>query len=117
MQLDFTGLTDIAKKTPGSTQTAQNPERGNDTAPALKALQRQANQAQSEKIEKADIYREYQNNKTLTSDLQAELLKGTKNGESITALYLKAVKTISLLIHNELFYTQIAKEIEEREHV
>lgn len=95
-----------------STTEREKPAEGQKTG--LNKLQREADQNRSEKELAFSVYKEYQHNKIVTAQLQTELLKGTRDGEDITELYLKAVKTISLLIHNELFYRQIAGDIERR---
>lgn len=132
MELDLTGLAEIAKNGDPqkkgrsdspcsdfseqgeykSTTRAEKPAEGQKTG--LNKLQREADQNKSEKERTLAVYKEYQHNKIVTAQLQTELLKGTREGEDITELYLKAVKTISLLIHNELFYRQIAGDIEKR---
>lgn len=43
----------------------------------------------------------------LEGQLQTEILKGVKAGESVYNLFLKAVKAISLMTSNSLFYSQI----------
>lgn len=42
-----------------------------------------------------------------SSQLQTDILKGVKAGESIYSLFLKAAKAISLMTSNSVFYSQI----------
>ncbi|MDR1773339.1 MAG: hypothetical protein LBR30_00460 [Clostridioides sp.] len=59
----------------------------------------------------AKIYKEYQDNMKLSGQLQTEILKGAKNGESVYILLLKACKVISLMTSNNLFYSQLEGDI------
>lgn len=67
-------------------------------------------QAQREATEKQitlAIFQEYQEKIKRSGQLQTEILKGVKAGESIYNLFLKAVKAISLMTSNSLIYNQI----------
>lgn len=57
------------------------------------------------------ICREYQQNTMNSSQLQAEILKGARTGEDIYSLFLKAVKAISLMTSNTLFYNQLEGDV------
>ena len=57
------------------------------------------------------ICREYQQNTRNSSQLQAEILKGARAGEDIYSLFLKAVKAISLMTTNTLFYSQLEGDV------
>lgn len=72
-----------------------------------KGLYLQAQREAAEKQRTLDIFREYQENIKRSGQLQTEILKGVKAGESVYNLFLKAVKTISLMTSNSLFYSQI----------
>ena len=61
----------------------------------------------------AGVYKEYQQNIKTSSQLQTEILKGARAGEDIYSLFLKAVKAISLMTSNTLFYSQIEGDIRE----
>ena len=74
-------------------------------------LQRQAD-AKKQNIDRSlAICREYQQNIKTSSQLQTEILKGAKAGESVYSLLLKACKTISLMTSNSVFYSQIEGDI------
>lgn len=75
-----------------------------------KELYLQAQREAAEKQRTLDIFREYQENIKRSGQLQAEILKGVKAGESVYKLFLKAVKAISLMTSNSLFYSQIESD-------
>lgn len=77
-----------------------------------KGLYLQAQREAAEKQRTLDIFREYQENTKWSGQLQTEILKGVKAGESVYNLFLKAVKAISLMTSNSLFYSQIEADIE-----
>lgn len=72
-----------------------------------KGLYLQAKREAAEKQRTLDIFREYQENIKRSGQLQTEILKGVKAGENVYNLFLKAVKAISLMTSNSLFYSQI----------
>lgn len=72
-----------------------------------KGLYLQAQREAAEKQRTLDIFREYQENIKRGGQLQVEITKGVKAGESVYKLFLKAVKAISLMTSNSLFYSQI----------
>lgn len=57
------------------------------------------------------VYREYQQNIKTSELIQADILKGARAGEDIYSLFLKAVKAISLVTDNNLFYSQLESDI------
>lgn len=77
-----------------------------------KGLYLQAQREAAEKQRTLDIFREYQENIKRSGQLQTEILKGVKAGESVYNLFLKAVKAVSLMTSNSLFYSQIEADIE-----
>ena len=74
-------------------------------------LQRQADNNKAEKERALAVYREYQENIKTSSQLQTDILKGVKRGEDIYSLFLKAVKAISLMTSNTVFYSQLNDDI------
>lgn len=74
-------------------------------------LQRQADNNKAEKERALAVYREYQENIKTSSQLQTDILKGAKRGEDIYSLFLKAVKAISLMTSNTVFYSQLNDDI------
>ena len=57
------------------------------------------------------VYRIYQENTRTSEQLQSAILKGVAAGADIYGLFLQAVKTVSLMTHNELFYSQIEADL------
>lgn len=74
-------------------------------------LQRKADNNKSEKERALAIYIEYQQNIKTSSQLQTELFKGARDGDDIYSLFLKAVKAISLMTSNSLFYSPLEGDI------
>ena len=124
--LDFAGLfgDSVEQKRPSKTpsetilegrryKTITEPEKPVETPPEgleeqqAKGLYLQAQREAAEKQRTLDIFREYQENIKRSGQLQTEILKGVKAGESVYNLFLKAVKAISLMTSNSLFYSQI----------
>ena len=77
----------------------------------IQILQGQADTNKEEKERALAVYREYQKNIILSGQLQTDILKGAKRGEDIYSLFLKAVKAISLMTSNTVFYSQIERDI------
>lgn len=124
--LDFAGLFGDSveqksrPKTPSETileggqyKTITEPKKPVETPPEglegqqAKGLYLQAQREAAEKQRTLDIFREYQENIKRSGQLQTEILKGVKAGESVYNLFLKAVKAISLMTSTSLFYSQI----------
>ena len=97
----------------GEYKTITEPQKPVETPPEglegqqAKGLYLQAQREAAEKQRTLDIFREYQENIKRSGQLQTEILKGVKAGESVYNLFLKAVKAISLMTSNSLFYSQI----------
>lgn len=95
-----------------NTPESQNAVEGQLNAPAgMGALQRQADQAKRDKENTLAIYQRYQQATNQSAALRTEILRGVKAGESIYSLFLKAVKAVSLMSNERLFYDQIAGEL------
>lgn len=77
----------------------------------IRLLQREADAKKQDIDRSLAVYREYQQNIKTSSQLQTELLKGARSGEDIYSLFLKAVKAISLMTSNSLFYSQLEGDI------
>lgn len=103
MQLDFTGLNQIAA---AADFTEQPQERTQQPG-----LQREADQRAEALRRAADVYKRYQDGIKATELLQAQILKGIRAQEDIYSLFLKATKALSLTISNREFYAQIVKEL------
>lgn len=132
MELDLTRLNSLAfmgfsgektaTKKPPETQTEQGeyktlaePKNGLETntegLDGINKLQREADRKKQDIDRSLQIYREYQQNIKTSSQLQTELLKGARAGEDIYTLFLKAVKAISLMTSNQMFYSQLEGDI------
>jgi len=126
MELDFTGLFEIAPKTRVDAQedaghikhypSSKNAPEGKIDPLKCKLegvslLQREADSRQEELDKARRVYSEYQENIKTSSQLQAEILKGIRNGESIYSLFLKATQAISLMTSNKLFHSQAEADL------
>ena len=58
------------------------------------------------KKEYLELYRRFNENIRLSNSIPTEILKGLQKGETITALFLQAMKCISLMTNNTLTYTE-----------
>lgn len=135
MELDFTKLNSLAfagfteippEKQPSKTPSEPFLEDGRYKTPpeeenalqgqieglqGISNLQREADSIKEERERAKAVYREYQKNIKTSGQLQTALLKGTRQGEDIYSLFLKAVKAISLMTSNKAFYSQIEDDI------
>ena len=138
MQLDFTSLQQLARKPVKEepvekrpTQSAQaafyrqgeykntsaeeSATEGQETQnSAIPALQREADNTRQALQAAAEVYRQYQENIRATEQLQAQILKGIRNHESIHTLFLTAAKALALTVNNREFYQQIQRELPQR---
>ena len=119
MELDFTGLNAIGYSGPLDERlTCDSTSRPSDSKNAstglyggLAGLQGEADRRNQEKERNLEVYGTYQNNIKISGTLQAEILKGARNGESVYSLFLKAAKAISLMTSNSTFYSQLQADI------
>ncbi len=129
MQLDFTAIRgNLAEKPLEAPVTAFNRKDSIEVPTGAKspqkALQRategeekagrliaQYKQEQAEHERTLAIYREYQHNIKESGSLRTAILKGAKAGEPPVALLLKAVKCISLMTGDTVFYSQLEGDI------
>ena len=126
--LDFAGLFGDSEeqkrppKTPSETileggqyKTITEPKKPVETPPedleGIHKLQRQADAKKMDIDRSLAICKEYQQNIKTSSQLQTEILKGAKAGESVYSLLLKACKAISLMTSNSVFYSQLEGDI------
>lgn len=70
----------------------------------IRQLQREIDQANGEKQQALLVYKEYQKNIMVSSQLQSEIMKGLQAGEDIYTLFLKAMKIVSLTTSNNVQY-------------
>lgn len=129
MQLDFTAIRgEPIEKPLETTVTAFNELSGvsisvNSKSPSegkiapntgeiqARRLAIQYQQEQAEKERTREMYREYQKNIIISGSLRTEIIKGARTGEPLVALLLKAVKCISIMTSDTLFYSQIEEDI------
>lgn len=84
-----------------------------DAPEGLQLLQRKADEHKEALDRSLAVYKKYQENIMISSQLQTEILKGVKAGESVYTLFLKACKAISLMTSDSLFYTQLEADIKD----
>lgn len=127
MELDFTKLNNIdteatespklSNKGGGATQTPNNSENATEgnlgANTGILRLQREADERESEKERAIQVYKEYQNNIRTSSQLNTEIIKGLQAGEDIYRLFLKAIKSISLMTSDNVIYTVAERDIRE----
>ena len=77
----------------------------------LQELQQIADENKARIDQNLEICKAYQANIKASSQLQIEIIKGTKAGEDIYSLFLKAIKAVSLMTDNEFFYNETEKTI------
>lgn len=126
VELDFTGLfsTSAQQSSPATGGLGRELSPGGTPTPAgniaprtgLEGQQAKRLYIQSQREEEAynrslEIYKTYQENIRASEQLQTEILKGSKAKEDIYTLFLKAVKAISLMTSNAVFYDRIAADL------
>ena len=104
MELDLTRLNALVFDEGGSDFFAE-PTKG------INKLQREADQKKQLIDSFSAMSEEYQQNTKDRSQLQTEIIKGARAGENIYFLFLKAVKALSLMTANTVFYNQIEGDI------
>ena len=89
----------------------QKPSEGKiDGIDGIRILQKKAGQNKAEQDRIKEVYRQHQENTIKSNQLQTEILKGVRAGESVYILFLKASKAITLMTGNTAFYSQIEAE-------
>lgn len=111
MELDLSKLNNLRDST--APKKKSPPETGG-SGQATSQLQREADKIKHERDRAVNVYRHYQGNIKKAERLQADILKGAHRGENIYRLFLKAVRAISLMTDNTVFYNQIYKDIAEQ---
>ena len=127
MELDFTKLNNINTKATESPlnedsgsgdvfslDNTKNATEGNlEVNIGISKLQKEANEQESERERAICVYKEYQNNIRLSGQLNTEIIKGLKTGEDIYRLFLKAIKSISLMTSDNAIYPIAERDIRE----
>ena len=119
--MDFTGKKEAPKK-PSETLKGEGEyktpievkkplETLTEGVEGINKLQREADRKEQDIDRSLAICRKYQQNIKTSSQLQTEILKGAKAGESVYSLLLKACKAISFMTSNSVFYSQIEGDI------
>jgi len=75
------------------------------------SLQHEADIRQSEREIQAEIQRSRQQGTKEAGELEIEIIKGIQEGEPVAALFLKAVKALSLLSGNTMLYKQVEQDL------
>lgn len=112
MNVDFSALDSLGNKTPAK---AQKPATGQNTTSEGHTSKPQAlNLSQLMDVngqQPAGVENPQQENIQRAGMLRAEILKGVRNGESPTALFLKAAECIGLMTGDRIFYDQIKADV------
>lgn len=129
MQLDFTAIRGNLAEKPleapviafnekdsrevptGAKSPQKAPQRATEGEEKAGRLIAQYKQEQAEHERTLAIYREYQHNIKESGSLRTDILKGANAGEPPVALLLKAVKCISLMTGDTVFYSQLEGDI------
>lgn len=113
MELDLTRLNSLAfMDFAGKKEAPKKPlETLTEGLEGINKLQREADRKKQDIDRSLAICREYQQNIKTSSQLQTEILKGARAGEDIYSLFLKAVKAVSLMTSNTVFYSQLEGDI------
>lgn len=67
--------------------------------------------AQEDRQNSIEMFKTYQDNIRRSDQIREELMRGVRSGERAESLFLKAVRAISLMTGDSLFYEQIEKDI------
>ena len=119
MKLDLSTLSKLRTDTPQKPQKSpfkpilpkgDNNTPTNSKKTEIKGLY-ELQRMQTEQARYKAVCKEYQQNIKTSELLQTDILKGARAGEDIYSLFLKAVKAISLMTANSLFYSQLEGDI------
>ncbi len=95
-----------------STSGAENSPGGqNETPFASDGLQRKADEYRATVDRAAAAYKKYQQNILAAGQLRSEITKGTRAGEDIYTLFLKAAQAISCMTGDASFVDQIERNL------
>lgn len=103
MELDFTPIYSAKAKS-----SANAPR---DKPTVSREMQNLSNENRTKLEEAAQARTEYQKNILISDGLRCEINKGLKTGEDIYPLFLKAVKSISLMTGDTTFYDIVKKDL------
>lgn len=95
--------------TPENKENATAGEYGANSGVSI--LQRESDERKAEKERYKRAYSEYGKNIKASEAGRSEILKGVKNGEDLTTLFLKAAEVISLMTGDKVFYSQISADL------
>lgn len=104
------GLREYAAQLAQNAPQAQETQEPIKDTPAHEKPQHEAIQAAQE-ARTLEVYRRQQEAIKQTEQIQADIAKGIRNGESMTTLFLLAVKGLSLATGNSVLYTQAAADV------
>lgn len=104
MDLDFSKIDSLGSpqkpanefKATDNTNTPKTTKKPAEGKPEAQSLQRKADHRKQQLAVSADVLKEYQANKKLTTSIVAEINHGLQQGEDIYDLFLKAVEGLAL---------------------
>lgn len=128
MELDFSGLNNIASGSPYKGATRDFSTKGEQTpAEAVKPLETAQRAPEGQEVEglaqirlqreqedrkkASEMYGAYQTNIKRAGQLRTDIRKGVRAGEAPQALFLKAVECIALMTGEKLFYDQTLADL------
>lgn len=128
MAFDFSALNELAKTSHQKPPEAEiseedillynEPSKGRESlTEGERKLQREIDNKNSDIWDRIRVYKTYQENIKRSSQLQTEIMKGLKNGESTEVLFLKAMEAISCMTDNRALYTIAKSTIEGNKEV
>lgn len=128
MAFDFSALNELAKTSHQKPPEAEiseedillynEPSKGRESlTEGERKLQREIDNKNSDIWDRVRVYKTYQENIKRSSQLQTEIMKGLKNGESTEVLFLKAMEAISCMTDNKVLYTIAKSTIEGNKEV
>lgn len=104
-ELDCGGILNIVEYQ--STSVAKNPTESHTEPPtAMRLLQSREENRKRDHERSIQVYKEHQEAIKATSEAQAAILKGLRNGVPIEGLLLQAIDAIAKMTGNKLFYDQ-----------
>ena len=112
MDLDFSKIDSLGSpKKPADTSITTDyselpraPKKPAESKPEAQSLQRKADHRKQQLAISANVLKEYQTNKRLTTELVTEITKGVQQGTDIYDLFLKAVEALAYATNDTALY-------------
>ncbi|MGV3089504.1 hypothetical protein ACEE80_10285 [Streptococcus suis] len=120
MELDFSKIDSIGSpKKPADTSITTDyselpraPKKPAESKPEAQSLQRKADHRKQQLAISADVLKEYQVNKRLTTSIVADINHGLQQGQDIYDLFLKAVEGLALTTNDPDLMTRSKEAIQ-----